>query len=236
MRTRIRGAKVSDGHSEVLGISRQVHVGHCGEQLERRERPELSSGTTSSFLSLLSPLRAKTCVRAARIDTVTGIGSSMASLVNDAARNSAPVVADDPKMTLTTSLVVGGCLICTLVRFLRVKNRIGSRTEGRDRRKRHRRDSGHDGIIIRTKNQGAVRVLERKIPLNAIEDLEGECWQCVFRQVNPRGTIAGKELQMSLYRLRDVRPAAVHPEQMHLSDSEKTEGDATVEDQAVCVG
>lgn len=37
---------------------------------------------------------------------MTGIGSSMASLVNEAARNSAPVVADDPKMPLTTAPVV----------------------------------------------------------------------------------------------------------------------------------
>jgi hypothetical protein len=77
---------------------------------------------------------------------------------------------------------------------------------------------GDDEIVIRTNYQGTIRVLESEVSRNDPDDLEGECWQFVSREVNPPDTIIGKEIVIELRWLRDFRPAAVHPEQTQLSD------------------
>jgi|GEM_PF-3896781 len=88
---------------------------------------------------------------------------------------------------------------------------------------------GDDEFVIQTKYQGTVRVLESVVSRMDTDDLEGECWQFVSREVDPPDTIIGKEIVIELRWLRDFRPGAVHPEQTQLSDFYDADGAAVNE-------
>jgi hypothetical protein len=88
---------------------------------------------------------------------------------------------------------------------------------------------GRDEFVIQTNCQGTVRIYEGIVPHKDTDDLEGECWQFESREVDPPGTIIGKEIVIELRWLRDFRPGAVHPEQTQLSDFYDADGAAVNE-------
>jgi len=90
-------------------------------------------------------------------------------------------------------------------------------------------ETDQDEFIIQTEHHGRVCVLENVVSRKGADDLEGECLQFVFKQVDPPGTIIGKEIVPELRWLRGFRPGAVHPEQTQLSDFYDADGAAVSE-------